>query len=75
MKTYELTLVNDKNTITMIVENPTFEAGGAAIRATKIGVLSGFNDDCSFAYAACPPHEVIVGGGPYVLTEYRKTLA
>ena len=75
MKTYELTLTTVSMTIAMIVKSPAFEADGAAIRATKIGELSGFNNDGSFAYAACDPCEVIVGGAPYVLTEYRETLA
>ena len=74
MKTYELTMTHDNTTITMIVENPTFEAGGIAIRATKVGELTGFNKDGSYYYAACAPREVIVGGAPYVLTEYRETL-
>lgn len=75
MKTYELTLTTDSMTIAMIVQSPAFEAGGAAIRATKIGVLAGFTDAGDYLYKACDPCEVIVGGAPYVLTEYRETLA
>ena len=75
MKNYELTMTNGSNTIAMIVKDFTFEANGAAIRATKIGTLAGFNDDGSFIYQPCKPCEVIVGGGHYVLTEYHEMLA
>lgn len=75
MKTYELTLTTASTTIAMIVENPTFEASGGAIRATKVGTLAGFNNAGDYLYKSCEPCEVIVGGAPYVLTEYREKLA
>lgn len=74
MKKYVFTM-EAGNGITEIalVTRPEFESKGN-VRMMKVGTFQRLNDEGHYLFKKCEEHEMIAGGGPYMLEEYNGTI-